>query len=244
MDNLVELIKKTALKTISPLIPEYRLGTVIDTNPLTVQLDGEDKQLLGSPKTYMPLERNDRVEIRIFGKDAVVVQRIGGDLPTGTILMWSQTSTPIGYLCCDGSEYSKADYPKLGQMLGRLYGGSTGKFRVPDLRGRVPVGIDPNDSQLNTLGKKDGEKTHTLSVGEMPNHDHDLAGYSVLWGQSSQNVQFIVDSSYVQAISSGTVGNGVGANQSSWNKTGTTGGGEAHNNMQPYMTVNFVIKAV
>jgi microcystin-dependent protein len=115
---------------------------------------------------------------------------------------------------------------------------------VPDLRGRVPVGVDPNDSQLNTLGKQDGEKAHKLTVNEMPNHDHGLYGNSVLWGQSSQNVQFVVGGSYVQATVTGTSGNGVGTNQHRWNKTSDQGGGAAHNNMQPYILLNYIIRSL
>ena len=165
-------------------------------------------------------------------------------MPTGSIMPYAGISAPTGWLLCDGSTLSTTSYPALFAIIGYTYGGSGASFRVPDLRGRVPVGVDPNDSQLNTLGKQGGEKTHTLTVDEMPNHDHGLTGYSVLWGQSSQNVQFVVGSSYVQATASGTSGNSVGTNQNSLNKTRTTGGGAAHNNMQPYILLNYIIRSL
>lgn len=89
-------------------------------------------------------------------------------------------------------------------------------------QGRTLVGVNTSDSDFNTPRKTGGEKTHTLSVNEMPNHRHELAGYIHREGTGTQYCH----------------NGGAGA----WNFIGDlrttelTGGGQAHNNLQPYLT--------
>lgn len=94
------------------------------------------------------------------------------------------------------------------------------------LIGKVPVGIDSNDTDFNTIGKTDGEKTHTLTSNEIPQTN--------IWAGNTQ--------AYMRhnVYSSGSSLNGVG----SWGSSSdvaiqTTGGGQAHNNLQPYEVVAF-----
>ena len=86
--------------------------------------------------------------------------------------------------------------------------------------GRVPVGVDPEDTDFDTVEETGGEKTHTLTVDEMPNHYHNFGqmydGYH-LTGSTSQPRGVYAD--YAQSI-----------------HTTDVGGSEAHNNLQPYIT--------
>lgn len=95
--------------------------------------------------------------------------------------------------------------------------------------GRVPVGVDTSDADFDTAEETGGEKTHTLTATEMPSHNH-------------KDLNWTTDS-YHMSIDSGT-GNGVRLSMSGNNiaytegnfRTGYTGGGVAHNNVQPYIT--------
>lgn len=103
-------------------------------------------------------------------------------------------------------------------------------FLIPDARGRVLVGRDGGDEQFDTLGEAGGAKTHTLTVAEMPAHGH----------QQRYGTPYIAPSggdSVGGMTSTGSTG-AVPAQQS----TVDTGGGQPHNNLQPYLVSNMIIK--
>lgn len=87
--------------------------------------------------------------------------------PVGVVSPYAGSTAPTGWLLCDGSAYSKTDYPELFLCLNYAYGGSGDTFLVPDFRDRAPVGAGSL-----ALGHKDGAATKTLSVDEMPTHTH------------------------------------------------------------------------
>lgn len=87
-----------------------------------------------------------------------------------------------------------------------------------ELIGKVPVGIDSNDIDFNTIGKTGGEKLHILTVNEMPSHGHSITAITALMQAGSNYGTYIAD---------GTL------------NTSETGGGQAHNNLQPYEVVAF-----
>jgi microcystin-dependent protein len=105
---------------------------------------------------------------------------------TGFIKMFAgpNSSLPLDYLLCDGRAVSRATYVDLWQTIGGFYGTGDGTttFNLPDFRGRVPAGPDNMGSgaagRLTSIGalvgQAGGEETHTLSTGEIPNHNHTL----------------------------------------------------------------------
>lgn len=152
----------------------------------------------------------------------------GGDtLPIGTILPFSGSTIPNNYLLADGSAVSRTTYSELFAIIGTTYGTGDGSttFNLPNLKGRIPVGLDSNDTDFDILGEKGGEKTHTLTINEMPSHSHKLP----IAGSTGDYQYLIAD--YVNDLNRVLLG-----------ETGTAGGGQAHNILQPYIVQNYIIK--
>lgn len=148
---------------------------------------------------------------------------------------------PRGWAFCDGQILPINQNQSLYSLLGTTYGGDgRTSFALPDLRGRVPMHVGSSDGAAHLLGQKSGEETHTLSAAEMPQHDHALqatnnnANQPSPQGHVPAQVSAGVDFVYSSAgdplnvtLNSAAIAN--------------VGGGQAHNNMQPYLAINFCI---
>ena len=95
-----------------------------------------------------------------------------------------------------------------------------------ELVGLTPIGYDPDDSDFNQLGKTLGEKTHTLTINEIPSHSH-----------NSTSKGFIIDTGATHNYSRGNITAPAVINTST--KTANTGGGKPHNNIQPSKVVAY-----
>lgn len=166
----------------------------------------------------------------------------GGDtLPVGSIIAYSSDTIPNGWLLCDGSSFSTTSYPELFEIIGTTYGYDDERNpKLPDLRGRVAVGkkaaTSSSDTDFNELGKTGGEKTHTLTVDEMPSHTHDVA-------IAVNNT--VAGGARYYFNSAGTTSAPI-TDTAAWSNSLTakaTGGGQSHNNLQPYLVTNYIIKA-
>jgi microcystin-dependent protein len=92
--------------------------------------------------------------------------------PTGAIFQFAAATAPTGYLLCQGQSVSTTTFASLFDVIGYTYGGSGSSFTIPNLKGRVPVGLDTAQTEFDVLGESGGAKTHTLTVTEMPQHTH------------------------------------------------------------------------
>ena len=156
-------------------------------------------------------------------------------IPVGAITQWSSPDTPAGWLFCNGQGFDGTQYPDLSAIVGDTYKVHDGNtYYLPDFRGRVPVGVGQTNDTNNllssfTLGLTGGEFNHQLSVDEMPAHTH---GGIFPAGSSGSFAQgFDVDNP------------NSAANLDTEKTTSSTGGGSAHNNLQPYLASNYIIKA-
>lgn len=161
-----------------------------------------------------------------------------GAVPPGTVTAFAGKTAPNGWLLCDGQSYSISTYRDLYNAIGTTYGGYGQSFQVPDLRGRFPVGKDTGT--FATLGGKGGEEKHTLTVAEMPAHQH--SGNDRAWHdkQKRNGQQWFVGLSHDRGSWMSNAANDGLTNQDT--ETGTTGGNQAHNNLPPYISLNFIIK--
>ena len=158
-------------------------------------------------------------------KKGIEVGTGGDSTPIGSIFMYASNTIPSKWLLCNGQEINREEYSNLFSIIGTTYGEGDGEttFNLPNLKGRVPVGIDDNDYDFDVLGKTGGEKEHTLTINEMPEHAHQMGSDHNTFGAGSYPNDRLYD----------------GTNFS----TKETGGGQAHNNLQPYIVLNYIIKA-
>ena len=145
----------------------------------------------------------------------------GDTLPVGSVVEWTGTQTPQNWLLCDGREVSRTTYSELFAAIGTVWGAGDGStsFNIPDYRDKFVLGAG-GDVDLAETG---GEKEVTLTVKQIPPHSH---GYSE--PISNQNI---------------TPGSYGVKNWTQKAQTDSTGGGQPHNNMPPYVGSYYIIKA-
>lgn len=172
---------------------------------------------------YVDPTTGNLVEIKIKSVDT---------LPLGAILEFSGSTAPDGYMICDGSAISRTKYPELFNLIGTAYGAGDGSttFNLPDKRGKVGVGYDSTNTNFNILGKTGGEETHVLTEDEMPSHVH-KANFS-LGGAGNAEGRLVLGNNTQNGTTSGNYGSPIAS----------ASGGQAHNNLQPYITLNYIIK--
>ena len=167
-------------------------------------------------------------------------------VPVGTIIQYAGDAAPSGWLMCDGRVLA-ADtiYDDLRAVIGTKYGGGT-ENRLPDLRAKFPLG----KGGTKNLGDSGGEEAVTLDATQLPSHRHTFYGSSE--GTIGAYMQ-LLSGSYYEYLSL-TTGN---VPPSAFKRKFTTdatkkalgeetisneGGDQQHNNMPPYVVVNYIIK--
>lgn len=254
-DTNLNKMQENAEKAINERKPTIELLTVSDTAPSTCAVGDKYYNTITS-KIYTAIATNmwattgenpsnlylyvdlEHKELYYYSGTTFVSYGggsggTGGDtLPIGAILPFSSDTIPNGWLLCDGSSFSTTSYPELFEIIGTTYGYDDERNpKLPDLRGRVAVGkkaaTSSSDTDFSELGKIGGEKTHTLTVNEMPSHKHGL-----IVNKQQGGVNAAVEPTWGTAFTS-----------TDSNSVSTTGGDQPHNNLQPYIVQNYIIKA-
>lgn len=197
--------------------------------------------LAGKVELATPAETVTGVSGSLATTPAGVAAALAALLPSGMIQPTALAAAPAGWLLCDGSAVSRTTYAALFAAIGTTYGVGNGSttFNVPNLKGRVPVGIDTGQTEFDVRGETGGAKTHTLTSAEMPAHIHTFPedGHTFAWGTSKT-----VHINGTSAVGGGTSSNGLDTRQNVMDRSESTGGGGAHNNLQPYMALHYLIK--
>lgn len=188
----------------------------------------------------------------------------------GKISMWPTTTAPAGYLLCNGGTFLSTDHPELATLLGDTFGTHSGTtYYLPDYRGRSPLGAGlavpaVTGGTAHTLGQKGGHDFHKLTVAELakhshtgttgddsPDHAHSMPGHVFTWGQGGLPSPVYVQNAI--AASGYPPSNNLTTSQGAWSSTyGASarhrhsipldGSDTAHNNLHPYLGINFIIK--
>ncbi|KAB7731172.1 phage tail protein [Rudanella paleaurantiibacter] len=156
------------------------------------------------------------------------------------IIMFAGNFAPRSWAFCNGQILSIAQNTALFSLLGTTYGGNgQTTFALPDLRGRVPVGTGqgPGLPAVN-LGQMAGTPTHTLISTEMPAHNHSLNASSQTGNTAAPANAFLAATGSLDPEYRSTLDSAVPLGT---NSMSVVGGSQPHNNMQPYLGINFII---
>lgn len=163
------------------------------------------------------------------------------------IRLFAGNFAPNGWAFCQGQLLSIAQNTALFSLLGTTYGGDgMVTFGLPDLRGRVPIGFGQGPGlPYYVLGEQSGEPNHTLLTTEMPAHNHaaqaQINAVSGGGNVGSPANAYPAASTARDNIYSSATPNSTMSPQAAQVTLGISGGSQPHNNMQPYLGLNYII---
>ncbi len=168
------------------------------------------------------------------------------DGTVGEILMFTGTFAPVDWMFCNGQTLQITQYESLYAVIGNIYGGDgITNFKVPDLRGRVPIHVSNN----HVLGEFGGAETVELTPDHLPSHSHTAINSVTVRcssniGTSASPVGCVparsaADVPQYAAGSNATMASNAVSVQTIVGNAG--GSGAAHDNMMPYLVINYII---
>ena len=164
------------------------------------------------------------IKPKLKGSSPVEVKEISYT-NVGDIKLSACAAAPFGWAICDGRELSRSTFAKLFSAIGTLYGAGdwTSTFNIPDLKGRSAVGTDSSDTDFSVCGKYGGEKAHALTADENGPHYHEFASFDQQPGGylGMSDPDEMCSYSAMQTLESGL--------------------GAPHNNLSPYLCLNYII---
>ncbi len=196
-----------------------------------------------------PPPLNEQAAARLTSAETqlAALESSSGFVPVGGIVPFGGLTAPPGWAICDGAALPRATFASLFTVIGTTYGNGDGSttFNVPDLRGRVAVGVDAATGRVsanNFLGAAAGAESHVLSVAEMPAHGHGVndPGHFHTVGNT-------INYDILPSFQGGGQGVGASTIQTSREQAGisivSTGGTQPHGNMPPYQVTQYIIRA-
>ena len=151
----------------------------------------------------------------------------------GEIRMFAGNFAPAGWAFCDGSIIAISDNETLFQLIGTTYGGDgINTFALPDLRSRVPVHVGPGF----VLAQAGGQETVTLTSSQIPDHSHVPLAQSAAGTKASPVGTVWANSSLGQFDNTNPPDSNMDPGA-----LGLTGGSQPHDNMVPFLAINFII---
>lgn len=160
----------------------------------------------------------------------------------GEIRMFAGNFAPRGWAFCDGQLLAVSQNDALFSLLGTVYGGDgRTTFGLPDLRGRIPIhaGSGPGLSPRR-LGAKAGAENVTLTVNQLPSHNHSLRATNSLATSQDPQGRYLGDDPSFDHYATGV---GTDTNMQSVAIT-NSGGSRSHTNLQPFLCIHFIIALV
>ena len=152
----------------------------------------------------------------------------------GEIRIFAGNFAPLGWAFCEGQLLNKSDYETLFTLISTTYGGDgTTTFALPDLRGRVPIHFCPGFA----LAARGGAEQVTLAPGQIPAHSHAFMA-STGGGSAANPSNNVLATSPSIALYQPFMNTAVNMSPAA---VGSSGGSQAHSNMQPFQCVNFII---
>lgn len=263
----------------------FRIQGDVTCTPVTF-----DGSFGGLTKTFQTVLTSsiisDRSEVTSsLGSDQVLVFRSGagllkqtrnnfvGDLavPIGAILPFAGSVVPTGYLLCDGSEVERTRFTDLYDVIGNTYGTPSvgvNTFKIPDLRGRFPLGKDNMDNgrtvpttlgnfvdagggnvdrvpggAADNLGQSGGDDSNTLLLSNLPDHEHDMQG-------STGTQYYATRLDTAVPLDTGSFSNKGATLAGQAQYLPSSGGiktsgamGEKFSVMNPFLTINYIIRS-
>jgi microcystin-dependent protein len=152
----------------------------------------------------------------------------------GEIRMFAGNFAPVGWLLCQGQLLPISEYDTLFTLIGTTYGGDGEEtFKLPDLQGRVPI----HQSSGYPIGASGGVETVTLTTNQIPSHTHALTATTSPADDVNPTNNVLAQASTFDGYEIALPPASAMAPQS----IGPAGNNQPHENMQPYLCVNFII---
>lgn len=255
-------------KAASTAFVQAALAALVDSSPGTLDTLNELAAALGDDPNFAA---TITAALANKADTTAVTAAVAAAVPAGVIMDFAGTTAPTGYLMCYGQPVNRTVYAELFAAIGTTYGAGDGAttFNLPDARGRVVAGKDDmggtSANRLtgasggvngDVLGGTGGAETHTLTAAQLPAHNHTASTTIASGGAHQHDIPGGSNSGTAETGLNTTTWGGrngdsvatVTTNGSSHSHTATTtvnnstGGGGAHNNVQPTLVLNKIIK--
>tara|TARA_R110002020_G_scaffold425838_1_gene635258 strand:+ start:448 stop:1032 length:585 start_codon:yes stop_codon:yes gene_type:complete len=172
-------------------------------------------------------------------------------IPTATIIPWSDSSVPSGYLECNGQAVSRSTYSALFAIVGTTYGAGDGSstFLVPNLSDNVAVGKSNNKALASTGGANTVAATgnvagstanHSLSTPELASHSHSPHGFAN--DPAARRDTYGSNHPYASYTASPAGSSNTGSGSAHAHNMSANFSGDATSVLQPYLTIMYIIK--